>query len=723
VRQVIQNFKSGELSIQDVPAPALQPGGIIVANRYSVISAGTERLTVATAQKNIVGKAQSRPDLVDKVKQSIKRDGLLHTIDVVRNKLDAPIALGYSSAGKVLAVADDVEGIKVGDSVACAGQGYASHAEQIFVPKNLAVKVPKDVGLDEAAFATLGAIAMQGVRQADITVGETVAVIGLGLLGLLTVQILKAAGCIVVGMDIRESSCDSAISMGADHATISDRDLVHISESITMGLGIDKVIITASTNDNAPIVNAGEILKRKGVVVLVGLVPANLPRSPFYEKEIDFRYSCSYGPGRYDPLYEEKGFDYPFSYVRWTEQRNMHSFLQLVSQKKIQIRPFITHTFLIDQAEEAYDLVTGKNKIKTYFQGILFEYSENKTTDAKDQIVINDIDQSNVSSHDKVHVGFIGAGNFAQRFLIPAVKNVKNVKLQYVSTTRGITSQGAAKKFGFTVATTNNDAVLNDPDVHAVFIATRHHLHAKLVSDCLKKNKAVYVEKPLAILQDELDSLVQEYNAQPGHVMTGFNRRFSPHVEWIISSFSPNSPKMIHYRVNAGFIPKDHWTQDLEQGGGRIIGEVCHFIDLINFFTKSYPIKLYAESMDSYTGLNDSVSIILKYSNGSVGTITYSAVGDKALPKERIEILAKDYVAILDDFRKSNVIKKGKTTQFKTGKQDKGHNQSVASFLQSISDGAASTISFQDACNATKLTLLVQESLAKGDVITFHPYE
>ena len=715
--QIVQNYKTGELSVKNVPDPALQPGGLIVQNHFSLISAGTERLAVATAQKNLAGKAQSRPDLVDKVKRSIQRDGLLHTISIVKNKLDTPQALGYSSSGVVTAVADHVRGFAVGDRVACAGQGYASHAEKIFIPQNLAVKVPEHVDLDEAAFATLGAIAMQGVRQASVEVGEYVAVIGLGLLGLLTVQILKAAGCIVLGMDIDKKSCHLAQTLGADLTSTKVKDFIQMADALSQGNGMDKVIITASTKNNEPILSGGEILRKKGALVIVGMVPTDIPRSPFYEKEIDVRYSCSYGPGRYDSNYEEQGIDYPYPYVRWTENRNMQSFLDLVGQNKINIKEIITHRFKIQEAQAAYDLITGQSKNRDKYIGILFEYNTQKTQE-ESFVELAIKSQSSAQSGD-LNIGFIGAGNFAQGFLIPPLKKLKNVHLEGVSTSKGITSNAVAEKFGFHYATTDNNQILKESSINAVFIATRHHLHANQVVSCLKSNKPVYVEKPLALDEEELKSIQKANKKNPTIVMVGFNRRFSPHTSQLLEFLPVQTPKMIHYRINAGYIPAEHWTQNPAEGGGRIIGEVCHFIDFTNFVTRSKPVRLYAESLDSVSGLKDTLTISIKYNDGSVGNIVYSSVGDKSLPKEKIEVFSTDFVGIIDDFRTSQFICKGKTTPFKTSKQDKGHAYSVNKFIDAVQDGGESPIPFEESVLATQMTFMVHDSLSKGIPLTF----
>ncbi len=715
--QVIQNYKSGELKVDVVPEPALLPGGILVRNVYSLISSGTEKTTVETAQKSLIGKAQSRPDLVKKVLTVAKREGLLSTFRLVKNKLDTLVPMGYSSAGIVVAVADDVDEFAVGDHVACAGQGYASHAETIFVPRNLAVKVPNGVGLDDAAFATLGAIAMQGVRQAQPVVGEKVAVIGLGLIGLITVQILKASGCKVVGFDISPAACSLATELGADHALLSMGNYLPIVEKLTDGYGVDCTIITASSKSNEPVVLAGDITRNKGAMVIVGAVPADVPRSPFYEKEIDIRFSRSYGPGRYDASYEEKGLDYPYGYVRWTENRNMQSFLQLVADKKIDLQRITTHRFKIDEAEKAYQLITGKLKVKEPFIGILLEYEHRKDVETSKQFNVTAIPYSG-STLPQVRIGFIGAGNFAQNYLLPTLRKDKRVLLSMVSTSRGLTSVNAAKKFKFVSATTNSDEIISHKEIDAVFVATRHHLHAPYVIEGMKQGKAVFVEKPLALNYEQLQEIIQTAGSGTARVMVGFNRRFAPTVVETKKFLSKKiQPSVVIYRINAGFIPKEHWIQDPVEGGGRIIGEVCHFTDLLSHLIGSTPVKVYAEVISTTRDdmmSKDNAIITFKYRDGSIATIIYTAVGDKSFPKERIEIFNENSVAVIEDFRKVTFTRNGKSRTFGGSSQDKGYKNALKAFVDCVMNGKDSPISLQESIDATIATLKIHESLSSG---------
>ncbi len=720
--QVIQNYNTGELTIEEVASPALQPGGILVRNAFSVISAGTERSTIETAQKSLIGKAQSRPDLVRKVLEVAKRDGIMSTIQLVRNKLDTPVALGYSTAGIVIAVAPDVEGFAVGDRVACAGQGYASHAEIVYVPRHLAAKVPDGVGLDEAAYTTLGAIALQGVRQAETSVGDIVAVVGLGLLGLLTVQLLKAAGCTVVGVDINADSCRTASRLGADTTLTTAESYMPLVEKVTNGHGVDSVVITAGTSTNEPILFAGEILRNKGKLVVVGAVPVDVPRSPFYEKEIDIRFSRSYGPGRYDPTYEEKGVDYPYGYVRWTENRNMESFLRLIAQKKIDTNSISTHRFKIEDASSAYDLITGKRPSKERSIGILLEYAHRPPETSG---VIANL-RSNMSplANDRLPIGFVGAGNYAQSTLLPILKKMKNVALAGVVTSRGITSNNVAKKFKFQFAASDAKDILQNKDIPAIFVATRHHQHAAFVADALRNGKAVFVEKPLAVDLRQLEDVIEVHRRHPGKVVTGFNRRFAPSIAETKKFFARRiQPAVVQYRINAGFVPKEHWTQDPVEGGGRIIGEVCHFVDLISFLLDSMPIRVFADLVSSTRDdvvAKDNVTITLRYRDGSLGSVSYIACGDKSVPKERIEMFAENSVAIVDDFKKVTLTRNGRSKTFGASKQNKGHALLLSSFVQSVLAGTESPVSFGDAVNATKITFSILDSLSTGLPVDLH---
>ncbi len=707
MKQLIQNFKTGELYVDELPVPSIQEGFVLVANRFSLISAGTEKTTVSTGQASLIGKAKMRPDLVKQVIQNYKKEGFKATLEKVKTKLDSLKALGYSSAGVVLASMDSAGKFQPGDYVACAGLGYASHAEVVCVPQNLVVKIPNGVDLEDASYATLGAIALQGLRQADPKLGDLVCVIGLGLLGQITSQLLRANGCQVFGIDVSQKMVNLANETGAAKGMLrNDPNLIAAVEQFTSGNGFDKVIITAAGQTNDPVELSGQILRKKGAVIVVGAVKMDIPRDPdFYRKELELKLSCSYGPGRYDVSYEENGIDYPYAYVRWTEQRNMEAFLQLIASKSIDIKPLTTHVFDIGKAVDAYDLILGK--VVEPFVGILIKYQDNVSKDLT-RVIAN----SHPVQH--VNVGFIGAGSFAQSYLIPNVK--LHGSLDTVVTRNGLNSKNVAQKFGFNHASSDSDSILNNPAIQVVFIATQHDTHAHYVLQCLNKGKAVFVEKPLAMNPDELSDVISTYNklTSPA-LLVGFNRRFADISILAKEEFRGlDEPLVMNFRVNAGFIPKDHWTQT-SAGGGRIIGEICHFIDLMQFFTGSEPVKVYAECIDSKNSKqknDDNISITLKFSDGSVGNLVYTANGDKALPKERFEIYGGNTVFVIDDFRKGFLYRNNKEKQIKTS--GKGHKQEVEKFIKAVEAGHAMPITFRSMCLTTLTTFKIADALATG---------
>ncbi len=710
MKQVIQNFKTGELYVGDVPPPSLSEGFVLVENRFSLISAGTERGTVKVGKASMLGKAKQRPDLVAQVLQNLKKEGLKATLQKVRTKLDSPKTLGYSTAGVVLASMDTNGKFQPGDRVACAGQDYASHAEIVSVPQNLTVKIPDNVGFDEAAFTTLGAIAMQGVRQANPTLGENVAVIGLGLLGQLTVQLLKANGMRVFGIDLSERNVNLARQSGADAAMLrNDPNLEKSAENFTGGHGFDKIIITAAAPTNDPIVLASKLARKKGVIVLVGAVKMDIPRDPdFYRKELELKMSTSYGPGRYDVQYEENGIDYPYAYVRWTEQRNMEAFLDLISQGKINVKPLISHVFDIEKAVEAYDLVLGK-KQEPYL-GILLKYEErgNKTQSLFEL-------KSVTPSPQKTVTGFIGAGSFAQSYLIPHVKNY-GAFLDTVVTSKGITAQNTGKKFGFARVSSSAEDIFKNGKINTVFIATPHNTHAGYTIEALKAGKNVFVEKPLAMTPEELEQIRETYRETNGLLMVGFNRRFAPVSVKLKEIFAgTGEPKIVNIRVNAGFIPKDHWTQNPRLGGGRIIGEMCHFIDLMQFFTGAKPVSVYAASIRTDNEQMtpwDNVAVTLRFDDGSLGNLVYTANGDKALPKEHIEIFSGNMTGQIHDFRSGSLYRNSKHEKLRFS--GKGHSQEVKAFLEAVEKGRPSPIDFESLYLTTLATFKIIDSLKTG---------
>src|SRR5882757_5432381 len=709
MKQVIQNFKSGELSVADVPPPALARGFVLVRNHFSLISAGTERSTVSTAQASLLGKARQRPDLVKQVLDSFRKDGFGETLKRVRTKLETLKELGYSSAGTVLASLDTQGRFKPGDRVACGGGGYASHAAVVTVPQNLVVKVPEAVGLDAAAFTTVGAIAVQGVRQANPRIGELVCVIGLGLLGQITAQILRANGCQVFGVDTTESMVVLAAQNGCHAARRrSDPGLDSAFAAFTGGRGFDSVIITAATQSTDPVELATAILRPKGVIVIVGAVPMNIPREPyFYKKELELKISCSYGPGRYDPSYEERGQDYPYGYVRWTENRNMETFVKLLENRSLDVQPLVTHVFDVEQAENAYDIVTGKTPERHL--GILLKYSDEGKSHPVEPV------QQVVSAPGAIPgIGFIGAGSFAQKFLIPFAQ--QGGPLISVVTSRGVTAKSVGEKFRFNSHSTDVDDVIANPSINTVFIATRHDTHAGFAAAGLEAGKNVFVEKPLAIQEDELaDVLKAACQRNDCRLMVGYNRRFSPLAQQARRVFQAvATPLVINYRVNAGFVPNEHWTQT-EQGGGRILGEVCHFVDLMQFLTGSEPASVYALSVAANNAQmpdEDNIVISVNFQNGSVGHITYVASGDKALSKERIEIFGGGQSFIIDDFRVGEHYTNGTRRAIKS--PGKGHQQEVEAFLCSIREGQPSPIQLDSLVLTSLATFAIRDSLHTG---------
>ena len=708
MKQVIQNFKTGELYVDEVPNPSISENMVLVENKFSLISAGTERGTVKVGKANLIGKAKQRPDLVAQVLQNIKKEGLKATIDKVKTKLDSLKALGYSTSGVVAASMDSNSKFKPGDRVACAGQDYASHAEVVAIPQNLVVKIPDNVSFEEASFTTLGAIALQGVRQAEPRLGDKVCVIGLGLLGQLTVQLLKANGCRVFGVDLSKNLVDLAVKSGADGAMLrSDSNLNTAIANFTEGHGFDSVIITAAAPSNDPIELSAVISRKKGKVIVVGAVKMDIPRDPdFYRKELELKMSCSYGPGRYDNTYEEDGQDYPFAYVRYTEQRNMETFLDLISQGTVKLKDLITHTFDIADAEKAYDIVLGK--VEEPHIGILLSYPQSETK----KISLVSVQSNAVST---INIGFIGAGSFAQSYLIPYTKR-EGASLDTVVTTKGITAKNVATKFGFNNASSEAQDILNNPKINTVFIATPHNSHAPYTMEALKAGKNVFVEKPLAMNYDELEEVKKIYSESNQKLMVGFNRRFSPIAEKIKSELAGNGePKVVNIRVNAGFIPKDHWTQNKNIGGGRIIGEMCHFIDLMQYFTDAKPVKVYAATIktdNQNLTTEDNISITVSFSDGSIGNLLYLGNGDKSLPKELIEVFSGGKVGRILDFRKGDFHKGNK--QIKLKLDGKGHKQEVEAFLKSLKQNTGAPIPFESIYLTTLTTFKILDSLATG---------
>lgn len=721
MKQILQSYRTGELWLAEVPVPTTMPGGMLVRTVTSLVSAGTERMVINLAKKSLVGKAYARPDLVKQVIQKVKTEGISSTVTKVFTKLDTPIALGYSCAGIVTEVGEGVSGFMVGDRVACGGAGYATHAEVNFVPKNLCTRIPNEVSFEDASFTTIGSIALQGVRQAEVQIGERIVVIGLGLLGLLTVQILKANGCAVFGYDIDEDKCRLAKELGADETTASDLD--RLSSAFTQGYGADAVIITASAASNTPLEAAAEISRIKGRIVIVGMVGMNVPRDPFYKKELELKLSMSYGPGRYDPMYEESGVDYPFGYVRWTEQRNMQSFLDLVMSGLVTPNKIISHQFDIDQALHAYSLLEGKDRSNKDEQclGILLNYSNSESAIK----AIAKLPLSQVKRTADIGIGFIGAGNYAKSVLLPSIKQSGRGDLIGICTASGMSASETGKKYEFSYATTDIEQILNDSQINTVFVVTQHNTHAKYTIEALKAGKHVFVEKPLCIKKEELtayEEVLEELgkkNKTPPCLSIGFNRRYSPHARELYDVFSKrSSPLVVTYRINAGTVPKESWIQNRDIGGGRIVGEVCHFVDFCEYIIDSPPIQLFAScisSQDSRIVPEDSLVVTICYADGSLASIQYLSQGSSTVRKERIEMCADGITAITDDFRHTKFF--GIKHSDVRGKQDKGVDQEVNSFLETVKYGGAWPISFDSMVRTTRVTFAIQEALRSSAVV------
>ena len=729
MKQLLQPLNSGESRVVDVPAPVAQPGCVVVRVVASLVSAGTERAVVEFSKKNLLQKARARPDLVHQALQKAKREGILPTLETLWSRMDRPMALGYSCAGTIVAVGAGVTEFQVGEPVACAGGGHAVHAEIVVVPQNLIVRIPTAGGRAEAsdfesgAFTTVGAIALQGIRLAEVKLGETAAVIGLGLVGQLTVQILKAAGCRVVGIDLHPSRAKLALQLGADAAFTTKEELLTAILGFSAGAGADAVLITADTPTNTPVELAGAGARDRAVVVAVGAVGMDIPRKVYYEKELDFRISRSYGPGRYDPRYEKQGNDYPIAYVRWTENRNMQAFVSLVAEGKVKVTPLITHRFPIEQGTNAYDLISGK--IAEPHLGVVIGYSGPVETSTRielgDETARAGRDRKASSpnaAHRTVAASLVGAGNFANTVLLPCLKRLKEVGLRGVGAATGLSARHCGDKFGFRFCTTDENEIMNDSGTDAVFIATRHHLHSQQVVSALNAGKHVFVEKPLALTETELSEVIDALSRHSSQIlMVGYNRRFAPLAADLKLFFTDiGEPITVHYRVNAGYIPANHWTQDPAQGGGRILGEACHFIDFAGWLIGHTPAAISTQALpDLGRYCQDNVAITLKYPDGSLGVITYLANGDRSLGKERVEVHGGGRSGVLDDFRRLELVSDGRSRKKSSWlRQDKGHQKECEVFIASVRSGGPPPISPRELVNTTRATFAAVESLRCG---------
>ena len=709
MKQLIQSFKTGELGLFDVPAPVCEKNGALVQTTVSLVSAGTEKMLVDFAKKSMLAKAKDRPDLVKQVIDKMKKEGVRNTLEKVFTKLDTPIPLGYSLAGRVVEVGSELSGLNIGDRVACGGAGYANHAEINYVPKNLMVKIPDGVDDIDASFVTVGAIALQGVRQTAPLLGEKVAVMGLGLLGQLTVQLLKANGCKVIGSDIDPDKMALAKKLGCDEVCHAG-ELISKANEFTNGYGVDAVIIAASTSSNQPITDAAEISRMRGRVVLVGMVGMDVPRNTYYKKELEIKLSMAYGPGRYDPEYEEKGIDYPYDLVRFTEQRNFEAFLGLIQEGKITPKELITHSYDFDDAMSAYDLLEGR--IKEKYLGIVLNYK--RDIKLEDEKIVQRSEKK--ISNDKVNIGLIGAGNFTKSVILPNIQKVGDFEFVGLCTATGVSAQGTGKKYDFKYITTNSEEIFKNSEINSVFITTRHNDHANKVLKAIESKKHCFVEKPLCIYEEELEAIKEAYTGET-IVQVGFNRRFSPMIEKMKKFISGQIS--VNYRINAGIIPKNVWIQDRTIGGGRIIGEVCHFIDTCSYLIGSEVKSVFATTIqksDQSIPDEDNVNIVLNYANGSTATISYYAYGDNSMPKEYIEVFSSGVSMQMNDFRELTIFKGGKSSKEKSANQDKGFVNEFKAFKESAKSGNEA-ISFDSIYNTTKTTFKILESIRSKSLV------
>jgi predicted dehydrogenase len=714
MKQVLQNRKSGEVEVVDVPAPALQRGRVLVRTAASLISAGTERAAVGQNRRGLLGRALEQPELVRKAVARAREEGLMSTVGAVRAKLEESFALGYSAAGVVERVGEEVRGLAAGDRVACAGVGYASHAEVLSVPQNLCVRVPEPVGFTDAAYATLGAIALQGVRLARPTLGESVVVVGLGLLGQLASQLLRANGCRVYGVDPDASRVELARALGADGGCAPDAGAAERIIEWSRGRGADAVVITAATESSDPVVLAGEASRLKGRVVVVGQVGTDVPRDLYFRRELSLTVSMSYGPGRYDPEYEERGRDYPLPYVRWTEGRNLEAFLDLVAAGGVNVGRLTTHRFPVEEAAQAYALISGETREP--YLGVLLEYDTERevgrsvrlTTAARNEV------ESRADAQSTVRVGLVGAGGYATRMLLPHFK-AAGAEFRAIASASGVSALNVGRRFGFAACVSGADEVFADESVNLFVIATRHDTHARLAQLGLEAGRHVFVEKPLALSEEELGEVLEAARRARGRLMVGFNRRFAPLAVRAKEFFADaRAPLSIVYRVNAGRVPREHWTQDEREGGGRIVGEACHFIDLCQFWTGAPVARVYAEpisSRDEQVTDEDNVMMTLRFADGSNATVAYVAEGDKPLAKERVEIFGGGRSFVLEDFRRATLHRGGKEEAVKLRAQDKGQAAQARAVCAVVREGGEAPIPLEELANTSRATFRIRESL------------
>lgn len=718
MKQAQLDYKKGLIKIEDVPSPQIRDNGILVQTAYSLISFGTEKSTLDFARSNYLQMAKKRPDLKAKVLETMKKNGVIPTLKAVMNQLDLPEKLGYSCSGYVIKKGKNVNNINIGDKVACAGVGFASHSEINYIPKNLFVKIPDNVDLSDAGYVAVGAIALQSVRNANVTIGENVGVIGLGLLGLITFQILQSAGCKVIGFDIQDPKVKLSQKLGIDKAVnLTDYDISAVTDDFTKGYGLDAVIITASTTSNQPMIDAGKICRDKGKVVVVGNIQTSFPRSIYYEKELELIVSRSYGPGRYDKTYEENGIDYPYGYIRWTEQRNMEAFLELLSSHKINLKGITTHMFKIDNAEAAYSLIEETNNNDVV--GILFEYDIKNVSKVNEELdSLLSLDTGEKRDESKNNIGIIGAGSYATSTLFPILFRKKNiVNPVIIASQSGTTAKAVAKKYHFQHVTSDVHKIFEDSNVNKVFILTRNSTHASLAIEALEHKKDVFVEKPPTVTLSELKKLKKVVADNPDQLFyVDYNRRYS---KWssLTSDYlkKRTSPIIINYRVNAGVLPNNHWVYDAAEGSSRYISELCHFVDYIYFLIDCPIDKTWVNTINSGNhSINplENVMFQMKFHDGSMGNVIYSTIGNSYFNKEYIEIMTSGYTIINKDFKYIEILNKNKKKVKKSYMQiEKGHETIVDAFLNDRVPTADMLYAFEVILKAKQQLEQMKESL------------
>ena len=713
MKQILQSARSGDLQLLDIPAPAAGRGQVLVQNHFSVVSPGTEKMAMEFARKSLLGKARSRPDLVSQVLRKVKQEGPLPTYRTVVNRLDSPQPLGYSCAGIVMGVGEGVTKFAVGDRVACAGAGYANHAEWVAVPENLVARVPEGLELDRAAFAALGSIALQGIRIANPSLGEIVVVVGLGLIGQISVQLLVSNGCRVLGVDIDERRIKQAMEQGAEWGARPDSLPPSWKESATAGYGADFALVTASANSAAPIQLSAELCRPKGRVVVVGAMPLELDRRTFYEKELELRLSMSYGPGRYDRNYEELGLDYPLPYVRWTENRNMQAILALAQRESIHLEQLDTETVDFSEAEGAYSQLAKGERPNL---AVIFKYD---ISSKPWRSLTLDNAQPPRGAKPTIGVGFLGAGNYAKAVLLPNLSKASNLRKISLVTATGPSAQRTAERFGFERCSTDPNDVIGADGVDAVFIATRHDLHARSASDALRAGQAVWLEKPMGLTPEEIGDVADAARQSGSPLAIGYNRRFSSHARAFADAFANrSSPLHIQYTVAAGPTPRGTWVTDPREGGGRVVGEVCHFVDLCAFIVGKVPLQVYASALSSDPEQDDSITALIRYADGSVANIHYLAQATTELPKERIEASAGGITAVCENFKQTRILGLSKAAGVKGVNQDKGQANAVTEFFAAVKSGGPSPFLVDDLVATSRVTFAILESIRTSAPVT-----